>query len=208
MPKTAAACDRFSTLRFHPAAEIGQRCPPRIALARFASTKLGIPIPSTARAKTLAVLLAERSRGQGEQHLLAQYVLNRKTASFIVPDFGIGGRDSVFRGVCVDAGWAENEVEVFIQPMGYGIKAAGARHFEVALIRRPQTDVMNQIMGAAVLGEEVGATAHRHAVQLPDPGPIIDGAGRNGLAELKRLPFQIENGNQYGHGILTVTRRR
>src|ERR1700733_12812214 len=96
-PKTAAACDRFSTLRFHSAAEIGQRCPPRIARACIASTRLGIPIPSTARAKSLTVLPAERSRGQGEQHLLAQYVLNRKTASFIVPDFGIGGRDSVFR---------------------------------------------------------------------------------------------------------------
>src|ERR1700689_3551185 len=65
MPETAAAWDRFSTLRFHPAAEIGQRCPPRIALASFASTGLGIPIPSTARAKSFTVLLAERSRGQG-----------------------------------------------------------------------------------------------------------------------------------------------
>jgi hypothetical protein len=206
MPETAAHWDRFSTLRFHPAAEIGQRCPPRIALASFASTELGIPIPSTARAKSFTVLLAERSRGQGEQHLLAQYVLNRKTASFIVPDFGIRGRDSVFRAVYVDARGAEKQVEVFFEPMGHRIEAAGARHFEVALVGRPQADVMNLVVGPAMLGKEVGATAHRHAVQLPDPGAVIDGAGRNGLAEFKRLPFQIEHGNQYGHGILTVTR--
>jgi hypothetical protein len=121
MPENGFSLGSLSTLRFHPAAEIGQRCPPRIALARFASTELGIPIPSTARAKPLAVLLAERSRGQGEQHLLAQYVLNRKTASFIVPDFGVGGRDSVFRAIYVDTGGAEKQVEVFFEPMGHGI---------------------------------------------------------------------------------------
>ena len=106
-PETAAACDRFSTLRFHPAAEIGQRCPPRIGRACIASTDLCIPIKSTARAESLAVLLAERSRGQGEQHLLAQHVLNRKTASFIIPDFRIGGRDSVLRGACVNTNGTE-----------------------------------------------------------------------------------------------------
>jgi hypothetical protein len=195
MPKTAAACDRFSTLRFHPAAEIGQRCPPRIALACFASTKLGIPIPSTAGAKTLAVLLAERSRGQGEQHLLAQYVLNRKTASFIVPDFRIGGRDGMLRGACVDTAGAEKEVEVFVQAMGDWIEAAGARHFKVALVAGAQTDVVDQVVGAVMLGEKICAAVHRHAVQLPDPGAVIDGAWGNGLAEFNRLPFEIEHGN-------------
>jgi hypothetical protein len=204
-PETAAFWDRFSTLRFHPAAEIGQRCPPRIALASFASTELGIPIPSTARAKSLTVLLAERSRGQGEQHLLAQYVFNRKTASFIVPDFRIGGRDSVFRGVYVDTGGTEKQIEVFFQAMGDRIEAAGAGHLEVALVGGAQTDIVDMLMSPAMLGDEVGSAAYRHAVQLPDAGAVVDGAGRNGLAKLKRLPFQIEHCYQYGHSILTVT---
>jgi hypothetical protein len=203
--ETTAFWDRFSTLRFHPAAEVGQRCPPRIALARIASTGLGIPIPSTARAKSFAVLLAERSRGQGEQHLLAQYVLNRKTASFIVPDFRIGGRDGVLRGVYVDTGGAEKQVEVFFQAMGDRIEAAGAGHLEVALVGGAQTDVVDMLMAPAMLGEQVGAPAYRHAVQLPDAGAVVDGAGRNGLVKFKRLPFQIEHCYQYGHGILTVT---
>jgi hypothetical protein len=204
-PETAAACDRFSTLRFHPAAEIGQRCPPRIGLTCIASTDLDIPILSTARAESFAVLPAERSRGQGEQHLLAQYVLNRKTASFIVPDFRIGGRDGVFRGVYIDTGGTEKQVEVFIQAMGDRIEAAGAGHFEVALVGGAQTDVVNMLVGPAMFGEEVRAAAYWHAVQLPDAGAVIDGAGGNGFAELKRLPFQIEHCYQYGHGILTVT---
>jgi hypothetical protein len=204
-PEYGFSLGSLSTLRFHPAAEIGQRCPPRIALACFASTGLGIPIPSTARAKTLAILLAERSRGQGEQNLLTQYVLNRKTASFIVPDFRVGGRDSVFRAVYVDTGGAEKQVEVFFQPMGHRIEAAGARHFEVGLVGRAQTNVVNLIVAPAMLGEQVSAAAHRHTVQLTDAGAVIDGAGGNRLAEFKRLPFQIEHGNQYGHGVLTVT---
>ena len=65
MPETAAAWDRFSTLRFHPAAEIGQRCPPRIDLASIAIADFGIAIPSTARAESFAFLLAERSGRQG-----------------------------------------------------------------------------------------------------------------------------------------------
>src|SRR5271156_2597766 len=85
--------------------------------------------------------------------------------------------------------------------MGDRIEAAGAWHFEVALVGGAQTDVMDMLVGPAMLGEQVGAAAYRHAVQLPDAGAVIDGAGGNGLAEFKRLPFQIEHGNQYGHGI-------
>jgi hypothetical protein len=204
-PETAAACDRFSTLRFHPAAEIGQRCPPRIGLTCIASTDLNIPILSTARAEPFAVLPAERPRGQGEQHLLAQYVLNRKTASFIVPDFRVGGRDCVFRSVHVDPGGPEKQIEVFFQAMGDRIETAGAGHFEVALVGRAQTDVVDMLVGPSMFGKQVSAAAYRHAVQLPNAGAVVDGAGRNGLAKLKRLPFQIEHCYQYGHGILTVT---
>ena len=53
------------TLRFHPAAEIGQRCPPRIDLASIAIADFGIAIPSTAGAESFALLLAERSGRQG-----------------------------------------------------------------------------------------------------------------------------------------------
>ena len=89
-------------LTFDLAAEVGKGCPPRIDLTCIAVAYLVVAITSASRAEPFAFLLAERSRRQGQQYLLAQYVLNRKTASFIVPDFGIGGRDSVLRGVCVD----------------------------------------------------------------------------------------------------------
>ncbi len=112
----------------------------------------------------------------------------------------------MFRAVYVDPGGPEKQVEMLIQPMGHRIEAAGAGHLEVALVGRAQANVVNLIVGAAMLGEEVGTAAYRHAVQVPDTGAVIDGTGRNGLAEFKRLPFQIEHGNQYGHGILTVTR--
>ena len=53
------------TLRFHPAAEIGQRCPPRIDLGSIAIADFGVAIPSTAGAESFALLLAERPGRQG-----------------------------------------------------------------------------------------------------------------------------------------------
>jgi hypothetical protein len=173
-------------------------------VACIASADLKIQILSTAGAKPFAVLLTERSRRQGKQHLLAQNILNRKTASFIVPDFGIGGRDGVLRGVSVDTGGAEQQVKVFFEPMRHWIEASGTGHFKITLVAGAQTNVMDQLMGPVILREEISAAAYWHAVYLANPGTVIDGAGGNRLIELKRLPFKLEHRYQYGHGILTV----
>jgi hypothetical protein len=186
----------LSTLRFDLAAEVGKGCPPRIDLTCIAVAYLVVAITSASRAESFAFLLAERFCRQGEQHLLAQYVLNRKTASFIVPDFGIRGRDSVLRGVCVDTGGAKQQVKVFFEPLRDRIQAASAGHFEIAPVSGAQPDVMDLIVGSAMLCEEVGAAVHRHTVDLTDSGTVVDGAGRDRLTELNRLPFQIEHRNQ------------
>ena len=107
--------------------------------------------------------------------------------------------------LCVDTGRPEKQVKVFFEPMRHRIEASGAGHFEVALVAGAQTDVLDLIVGPAVFGDEVGAAAHRHSVELPNPGAVIDGAGRDGLIEFKWLPFEIEHRNQYGHSTFTVT---
>ncbi len=53
----------------------------------------------------------------------------------------------MLRGVCIDTGGAEEQVEVLFQPLRYGIQAAGARHFEVTLVARAQTDVLDHDCG-------------------------------------------------------------
>ena len=67
----------------------------------------------------------------------------------------------MFRGVCVGAGRAKEQVKLFLQPLGHRIKAAGAEHLEIPSVAGAQTDVMNKFVGPAMLGEEVGAAAHR-----------------------------------------------
>jgi hypothetical protein len=147
-------------------------------------------------------LPAERSRWQGEKHLLAQHVLDRKTAFFIVPDFGIGGRDGVLGTRSVNPGGAEKQVELLVELLGDRIEAPGAGHFEITLEASAETNVLDQLMGTSVLGDQVGAAAHGHGVQLTNAGAIVDGAGRDGLTKFDRLPFQLEHCDQQGHGIL------
>jgi hypothetical protein len=74
----------------------------------------------------------------------------------------------VFRAVYIDTGGPEKQVEVFIQPMGHRIEASGARHLEVALVGRAQANVVNLIVGPAMLGEEVG-TGMPSNCRIPEP---------------------------------------
>jgi hypothetical protein len=110
----------------------------------------------------------------------------------------------VLWGVCIDTDGAEKQIEAFFQVLRHRIKTAGARHFEITLVAGAQTDVVDEIVGAAMLGNEIGAAAHRHPANLLDPGSIIDRAGRDRVTEFKRLPFKIEHRNYDGHGILRI----
>ena len=110
----------------------------------------------------------------------------------------------MLRGACIDTNGTEKQIKLLFEPLRDRIQAAGAWHFKITLVAGAQTDVLDQIVGAAMLGEEIGAAAYRHAVDLPNPGAVIDGAGWNRLTEFKRLPFEIEHRNQYGHSILMV----
>ena len=53
----------------------------------------------------------------------------------------------MLRGVCVDTGGAKKQVKLFFQPLRYRIQAAGAGHFEIALVAGAQTDVLDLIVG-------------------------------------------------------------
>jgi hypothetical protein len=111
----------------------------------------------------------------------------------------------MLRSLCVYARGPEKQIKMLFQALGDRIKAAGAWHFKVPMVSGAQTDVLDLIVGPAMFGDKVGASAYWHAIQLADAGAVIDGAGGNDLAEFKRLPFQVERSDQYGHGILTVT---
>ena len=110
----------------------------------------------------------------------------------------------MLRCVRIDTNGTEKQIKLLFEPLRDWIEAPGAWHFKITLIASTQTDVVDQLAGAAMLGEKIGAAAYRHAVDLTNPGAVIDSAGWNRVAEFKRLPFKIEDRNQYGHSILMV----
>ena len=105
----------------------------------------------------------------------------------------------------IDTKRTEKQIKVFFEVLCNWIQAPGAGHLKTTLVPGTQTDVVDQLVGAAMLGDEIGPAGHRHAVDLTDSRAIIDGAGWNRFTEFKRLPFKLEDRNQYGHSILLVT---
>jgi hypothetical protein len=79
-----------------------------------------VQVLATARAKSLAVFLAERAAGQGEKHLFAHDILKRKTALFIIADFGLVRGNGSLAGVGVGGLRAEDQVEAAASGVGTG----------------------------------------------------------------------------------------
>src|ERR1700678_2846465 len=89
---------------FDRAGQTGQRAPlgSRSGIRRgVAGAGLEVQVLAAARAKSFAIFLAERPGGQGEKHLLAYDILKRKTALFIIADFGLVESNCSFSGLGV-----------------------------------------------------------------------------------------------------------
>jgi hypothetical protein len=128
------------------------------------------------RTKTLAVLLAERAWGQGQQHLLAHGVLQQKTALSIIPDFSLVFGNNVLTGLGICVSGAEDQVEVAFEGLRDGIEAAGAELLEVAFVVRADTDVLDEIAGSALLDQQVGASGDLERTALGDVRSVVNGA--------------------------------
>ena len=142
-------------------------------------------------AKSLAVLLAERTPGQGEQHLFPHDVLEQQTVLSIIPYFGLIFGDGAFSGFGVGVFGAEEEVEAAGERDGNGFDAAGAEDFEVALVIGADADVFDDLLGAAVFDEEVGFAVDGERAYLAGVGSVVDGAGGDGLVEEEGVILQV-----------------
>ncbi len=165
--------------------------------AGVAVAGLQVQVLATARAKSLAVFLAERAAGQGEKHLFAHDILKRETALFIIADFGLVEGNCALAGVGVGGLRAEDEVEVAGERGGDGLDAAGAEQLKVALVGGAQADVGDLLAVAAVFDDEVGAAGDRQRADLGDVGGVVERAGRDGFGEEERLLFELEGSDEH-----------
>ena len=149
-----------------------------------------------------AVRSAERPVGQGEQHLLAHDIFQRKPALFIIPDLGLFFRDGSLAGVTIGGFGAEDEVEVAGEALGDGIEAAGAEEGEVALVAGAEADVFDDFLVAVMLEEEIGLTGDGERPGLEDVGGVLHGSGGQSLGDFEGFLGEIERGNQHGPGVI------
>ncbi len=115
-----------------PAAQPGQRLPARIGWTLIAGAGLSVAIGSAARAKSLAVGLAQRPDRQGQKHLLAQHIFKQQTVFLIITDFGLRRCYGALGSAGVGADGAEDEVEVGGQRDFDRLDAAGAGNLKSA----------------------------------------------------------------------------
>src|ERR1700752_5294475 len=84
-------------LGLDPAAESGQRLPARVTRTLVAGANLAVAVLAAARAKSLAVGLAQSPDRQRQKHLLPQHIFKQQTVFLIIPDFGFGRCYGPFR---------------------------------------------------------------------------------------------------------------
>jgi hypothetical protein len=175
-----------------------KRLPPWIDIgATDAVACAGVQVLPAVDAKSLAVLLAERTPGQGEQHLFAHDVLKQQTVLSIIPYFGLVFGDCAFAGLGVRVFGAEEEVEVAGERDGDRLDAAGAEDLELALVGGADADVLDDLLGAAMFDDEVGFAADGEWAYLAGIGCVVDCAGGDGLVEEERFILQVERSDEH-----------
>src|ERR1700721_731645 len=141
----------------NPVAKPRQRFPAGVGWTLIAVARLGVPVLAAARAKSLAVRLAQGSDRQGQKHLLAQHIFKQKTVFLIITDFGFRCRNGAFGSVGVGFNRAENKVIVAGERDIDGLDAPGAGELKFAGILAAETDVGDDVFGAAVFVNDFGA---------------------------------------------------
>jgi hypothetical protein len=91
-----------------------------------------IAVLAAARAKSLAVGLAQRPDRQGQKHLLPQHIFKQQTVFLIIPDFGLRCCDGPFREAGISPQGPVNEVKFRRQGHLDRLDAAGARYLKFA----------------------------------------------------------------------------
>jgi len=183
-------------LGFDRAGQTRERIPTRVG-GGVAVAGFEVQVLATARAKSLAVFLAERAGGQGEKHLFAHDILKQKSTLFIIPDFGLVEGDCALTGLGIGGLGAEDEVEVAGERRGDGLDAAGAEELEIALVGGAEADVGDLLTVAAVFDDEVGAAGDRKRSNLGDVGGVVEHAGGDGFREEERFLFELERGDKH-----------
>jgi len=173
------------------ATESSQRFPAGVAWTLIAVARLTVAVLAAARAKSLAIRLAQGPDRQRQKHLLPQHIFKQQTVFLIIPDFCFRRSNRAFRGLGIGFGGAEDEVEFGSQGDFNGLDAAGARDLKLAREFPSKSNVCNDILGAAVFVEYLGQTLGGELPNLLRFFTQIDRARRQFQVKFDWFPFQF-----------------
>lgn len=101
--------------------------------------------------------------------------------------------DSSLTGGCIHAGGPEDEVEIGGQRVLDRLNAAGAGNLKVAGKVALQADIGNNLLGPAVLMNDLRTAFRGHIANLRGLFAQIYGAGFERQVEVERLFFKVKN---------------
>jgi hypothetical protein len=189
-----------------PATQSGQCLPAGVGMILLAGARLIVAVLAAARAKSLAVGLAQGADRQGQKHLLAQHIFKQQTVFLIIPDFGFARRDGAFRRPGVDAEGAKDQVEIGLQRHPHRLDATGAGNFELADKVALEADIGDDLLGSAVFVDDFGAAFGGQIALLIGFFAVVDGSWFELEVEVNRFLFQF--GDLEFHTVKRVRRGR
>jgi hypothetical protein len=184
-------------LVFHPAAQVSQCFPSRIAWTLITGACCLVAVLAAARAKSFTIWLAQRPGRQGQEHLFPEHVFKRNTTVLIIPDFRLRRGDCMLRPGGIDAGRPKKQIELAGKAMLHRFHAACAWDFKGPAEAALEPDVGHDLLGTTMLVQHLGAAFSGQIAQLLGLTSKINGGRRQGHGKLDWLAFKIGYGEEH-----------
>src|SRR5271165_4857487 len=194
---TARHAPAIGTLALQLLFDFVQRIPTGIAEMRLTMALLDVQVLPAMRTQSFAIFAAQRPYWRSQQHLLAQGVLQQQTFALVIADLGFGFGDRHLVSTAIHTQRPVNQVKSPVHIMANRLQAASATELQVGLDVANQPDVLDILMMAAVLHDQLRAAVAVQRANLAKVGPKLDGPGLKRLVELQIAEFQFPNPNQH-----------
>ena len=150
-----------------------------------------VAVLTAARAKSFAVILAQRPDRQRQKHLLAQHILKQKTVLLIITDFRLYCCYRPLRSTCIRPNRPEDQIELPAQRKINRLNTSRARHLEFPGKLPPQPDVRNDVPRPPVFVNDLRHSRGLQIAFLLRFLAEIDVSRRHREIELDRLLLEL-----------------
>ena len=113
------------------------------------------------RTEALAIEAAQSTSRQGEQHLLAHYILKQQTAFVIIPYLRLVFRNGTLPGIGIRAFRTKQQVEAPLKRQHDRFYAARTQNLKCSPVLGPDADIIYLLLRPAMFHKQIGLALHR-----------------------------------------------